>query len=396
MCTTELHAASTQIGQLCVNSTRLDTVTGAAHSGGTARTDRRAGSYVPLAGRSSWHGGSKRSRTGLRDNYRVTIAAETLAEIALDEISLLGANDGARSSFTVWAGDSLIALGPDLNVLGRWRAGRERRGHHATCPGRGLALVSGLDEVRLLDHASRVRWRCRHPPWDPQSAFESGCAWFDAAGQPYAVVPAASYDHCLVLRLDLGSGRPLAQARIEARPAGIVPVYHPDGWVGLSEGEGQDAARAWWVRSATQPGGQAGIEVLDAGWPDWILSDVDPAGARVTTTPHGCFLSTALAVRSFPGLEIVQSVEPPPGEHWDCTALFAGDMIVSALSGPESGQRRLVAVNPRGKIAELSEDQDAWLRPAAGGTWLTVSGTTIRRRKMVRDDEEVPGQMPLW
>jgi hypothetical protein len=117
-------------------------------------------------------------------------------------------------------------------------------------------------------------------------------------------------------------------------------VHHPDGWIGLSEGEGQDAARAWWVRSARQPGGRAGIEVLDGGWTDWTLADVDRAGARVITAPHWCFLSSALVVRSFPGLEVVRSVEPPPGEHWDCTAFFAGDMIVNALTGPGHGQRR--------------------------------------------------------
>jgi hypothetical protein len=330
------------------------------------------------------------------ENDRVTIATETLAEIALDEVSVLGANDGARSSFTARAGDSLVALDPHLNVLGRWQAEGEHRGYHATSPGRGLALISGVDEVRLLDHASRVRWRYPHPPWNPKSAFESGCAWFDVAGQPYAVVPAGSYDHCLVLGLELGSGRPLAQARIEARPAGIEVVHHPDGWIGLSEGEGQDAARAWWVRSARQPGGQAGIEVLDGGWAYWILTDVNPAGAQVITTPHRGFLSSALVVRSFPGLEIVRSIEPPPGEGWDCTAFFAGDMIVNALTGPEHGQRRFVAINPNGKIADLNEDEEGSLCPAADGTWLTATRSTVRRRRMVRNDEEIPGQAPLW
>lgn len=64
----------------------------------------------------------------------------------------------------------------------------------------------------------------------------------------HTVVPAGSYDHCLVVCLDLDSGEPLAEAQIDAAPAGISPVHHPDGWVGLSEGEGQDAVRAWWVR----------------------------------------------------------------------------------------------------------------------------------------------------
>lgn len=80
--------------------------------------------------------------------------------------------------------------------------------------------------------------------------------------------------------------RPLAQTPVKARPAGIIPVHHPDGWVGPSEGEGQEAARAWWVRSASQPPGQKRIEVLDGGWGDWILSDANPAGSMIITTPH--------------------------------------------------------------------------------------------------------------
>lgn len=39
-------------------------------------------------------------------------------------------------------------------------------------------------------------------------------------------------------------GQPLAAKPIRAEPGGIFPVHHPDGWVGLSEGEGQEAAQA--------------------------------------------------------------------------------------------------------------------------------------------------------
>jgi len=324
----------------------------------------------------------------------VPIATETVAEIMLGgEVRLLGANDAARSSFTAWAGNSLVAVDPSLNVLGRWPAGRRHRGHHATYPGGGLALISGPDEVRLLDHAGRALWRYEHPPWS--GAFESGCTWFGEGGQPYAVVPATSYDHCLVLRLDLDSGQPLARAPIEARPAGIIPVHHPDGWVGLSEGEGQDAARTWWVWSATQSAGRMPIEILKAGWDDWILSDVDSSGTKIITTPHMGWRSP-LMVRSFPGLDIVRSVDPPPGESWNEAAFFADDMIVNALSAPEHSQRRLVAISRRGKICDLDEHEDRWPRPAVYGTWLTAHRGTIRLRKMARSDEEIPGQMALW
>jgi hypothetical protein len=72
--------------------------------------------------------------------------------------------------------------------------------------------------------------------------------------EPHAVVPAPSHRGCLVLRLDLNSGRPLAQAAIQTAPARVHPIYHQDGWVGLSAGEGQDAVKAWWVgQQATPP-----------------------------------------------------------------------------------------------------------------------------------------------
>lgn len=71
-------------------------------------------------------------------------------------------------------------------------------------------------------------------------------------------------------------------------------------------------------------------------------------------------------------------------------------MIVSALTGPGPRRRRLVAVDPRGKIADLDEDEGGSLRPAADGTWLIVTRTMIRRRTMARNDEEIPGQVPLW
>jgi len=157
------------------------------------------------------------------ENDRVTIATETLAEIALDgKAGVLGANDAARSSFTVRAGDSLVALSSDLEVLGRWPIDPQHRGHHATCLNRGLALISGPDEVRLLDHTDRALWRYPHPPWTWRRGFASGCTWFDEAGQSYAVVPAASYDHCLVVCLDLESGQPLA-----AKPSGPGPRAYP-------------------------------------------------------------------------------------------------------------------------------------------------------------------------
>ena len=331
-------------------------------------------------------------------NVQVTIVTETLAEIVLDgRVRLLGANDAARTSLTAQVGGSLIALAPDLEVLGRWPVDPQHYGHHATCPDRGLALLSGADEVRVLDHAGRVWWRYRHSPWT--GAFESGCTWFDAAGQPHAVIPAASYDHCLVVCLDLDSGQPRAESAIPARPAGIGPFYHPDGWVGLSEGEGQDAAQAWWVRSASHSPGEMSIEVLDGGWKSWIFIDVDPTGSNIITTPH---MGGPLLVRSFPSLEIVRSIEPPLGQSWIERAFFAGEMIIAGLGARED---RFVAISESDQITDLDQPEARYLVPADHGTWMAVTQTAIRRCRIKSRGEEmsaqgpdgqIPGQTTLW
>jgi hypothetical protein len=309
---------------------------------------------------------------------------ETLSSVALDQIGMVVANDSARSSFTAVAGEVLLALDQDLNILGRWPLGSAGRGWHASSPGRGLALISGPSEVRLLGETGRTLWVYPHTAW--AGAFESGCTWFDSAGQPHAVIPAPSCHGGLVVRFDLETGASLAEVPIvQAAPAGINPVHHPDGWVGLSEGEGQDAAHSWWVRSATSPGGPAGIEVIDAGWDDWVLSDVHHSGRTIVTTPHR---GGPLTVRSFPSLEILLSVRPPSAEDhcgWDFIACFAGDgLIINKLIGHDE---RLAAIDLNGEVHDLDELEEGWLVPAAYGTWLTVGRTAIRRCKLTQQEE---------
>jgi hypothetical protein len=320
----------------------------------------------------------------LRENGPVPSKIETLCSAALDQIGIVVANDSARSSFTAVSGEVLLALDQDLNVLGRWPLDSAGRGWHASSPGRELALISGPREVRLLGETGQTLWAYPHTPW--AGDFESGCTWFDSAGQPHAVIPAPSYDHCLMVRFDLETGAPLAEVPIQAeQPAGINPVHHPDGWVGLSEGEGQDAARAWWVRSVSRPGSPAGIEVIDSGWDDWVLSDVHHTGRRILTTPHR---GGPLTVRSFPSLEVLLSVDPPSTEDhcgWDFTACFVGDgLIINKLIGDDE---RLAVIDLNGEVHDLGEPEEGWLVPAANGTWLTVSRTEIRRCKLTQQEE---------
>jgi hypothetical protein len=363
----------------------------ADEDGSTRSRAQHAGDRVELVGR---HLLRRRRATHqatlwfLRENGLVPSQIETLSSVALDQIGIVVANDSARSSFTAVSGEALLALDQDLNILGRWPLGSATGGWHASSPGRGLALISGPSEVRLLHETGRTFWAYPHTAW--AGNFESGCTWFDSAGQPHAVIPAPSYDGCLVVRFDLETGAPLAQAPIvEAEPAGINPVHHPDGWVGLSEGEGQDAARAWWVRSASP----AAIEVIDAGWDDWVFSDVHHSGRTILTTPHS---GGPLTVRSFPSLEVLLSVDSPSTEDhsgWDFTACFVGDdVIINKLIGDDE---RLAAIDLNGEVHDLDELEEGWLVPAADGTWLAVSGTAIRRCKLTQQEGPSAGRYPV-
>jgi len=232
----------------------------------------------------------------------VRVDTEILAEIRPGErIGRVVANDSGRWSFPAVCGggqDRLVALDPDFRELAGWRAGHGLGvlggyGWPASCPGRGLALACGPDSVVLLDRAGMVAWRHGHAPW-PRGC--PGRAWFGMAGEPYAVVPGAC-DGCAVRRLGLESGEPLAAAPLMAEPAGIRPVHQGGGWAGLSGGEGQAAARAWWVRPAEGAAEGTGLRVIDAGWDDWVLGDADPPGSRVRTVSHD---GRRLLVRSFP------------------------------------------------------------------------------------------------
>ena len=77
-----------------------------------------------------------------------------------------------------------------------------------------------------------------------------------------------------------------------------------------------------------------------------MLSDVDRSGRVIITTPHR---GGPLAVRSFPDLEVLLSVDSPSGdEFWDFTAGFASEgLIVGKLLGPGE---RLVAIDLNGEV----------------------------------------------
>jgi hypothetical protein len=289
-----------------------------------------------------------------------------------ERVGKVVANDARRTTFTVQAGISLHALsGADLKVLATWAVESRSRGTHASWPDKGFALESAPGAV-VLRHRNGPAWRTGHPVW--AGDFESGGAWFDHAGRPFAVVPGADYDGCVVVALSRAAGRVVAQAAIATAPAGIVPVHHRNGWVGLSVDEGKDAARAWWVRLGDDA--RPTLEMLDAGWDDNVLADVDPSGKLVVTVPHG---TGPLVVRTFPDLEPLLRVAAPNADtFWNLDACFVGTRLVARLSGQPDVT---VAVHRDGKLEVLAVGPGR-LVSAAQHTWLTVEPDRIRRWRL--------------
>ena len=326
------------------------------------------------------------------------IEAEELAHIHLDLVHRNVENDGARSSLTVFSTDRLLALDPDLNVIGEWPTGpvADTAGWHATDPERKLALVSDDAEVRMMDQRGRVVWRHQHDPWHSQSVCawfdesgqpypmwgsRSGCAWFDESGEPYAITPEPLSGGCRVVRLDLQTGQPRAHKSVHAAPDAVMPVHHRDGWVGLTTEENQDeGSRAWWVRSHARP--SADFDVIEAGWNDWYLTDVDSSGTRILTTSA----DEPILVRSFPGLDVIRTIEPPAEDHrWGDMACFADDLIITTVTDRRTGEQTRGAIDPAGTFHPMnSHGELEWLSPAADGTWLIVTPASIRRYRATR------------
>lgn len=303
-------------------------------------------------------------------------ACGPLERIAVNETVVaygVRGTDGDRSCLAVTDRDhGLYLLGSErLNVLHRWRLGAEAIGSHAVRVSDRVALISESAAVVLLDGDGRPVWRHRHPPWK-QGAFEAGCAWFDDEGTPFAVVPASGYSGCEVVALSARDGSPTARASISTAPAGIDALHQRAGWTGLSVGEGQDGAYAWWARL------HAGrLELIDGGWTDEVLFDSDPAGTRIITTPHATG-ADAIKVRSFPRLEVLREIEPPPGYWWDFYACFIGPWIVARAHNPDDDDEVLVAIDPDDRISMLARTEDP-ICPGPAGSWISSGSDGIAR-----------------
>lgn len=260
-----------------------------------------------------------------------------------------------------------------LTVTHRWLLTPDAIGSHGILPEQRVAIVSGLQYVSVIDKDGRLIWRHRHPSWQ-HGDYEAGAAWFDHNGKAFAVVPTTTHDACEIVVLAARDGSITHRHRIATAPAGIQPLHQPGGWVGLSVGEGQEATKAWWVRLQEDE-----LQVVDAGWNDEVLFDVDSTGSRIITTPH---VEGPLKIRSFPDLQVVQEIAPPEGYVWDYYACFVGSRIVARAHDDHGGDTEiLVAVGADGHPTPLARTESP-IAPGPEGSWISTWPNGIQRWRL--------------
>jgi hypothetical protein len=77
-------------------------------------------------------------------------------------------------------------------------------------------------------------------------------------------------------------------------------------------------------------------------------------------------------------LDIIQSFDLPGDHGWFFTALFSGDLIIAPMLRYKREDERLAAIDGSGTFHDLGR-WDGSILQAAGGTWLSVTRTRIRR-----------------
>lgn len=205
----------------------------------------------------------------------------------------------------------------------------------------------------------------------------------------YTVVPAASHDHCLVVCLDLDSGQPLAVAPVQAAPEGISPMHHPD--AGLACPKGKD-------RTQLGPGGSARRASFQVGCASKFSMAAGMTGSSWMwihpvrrSSPRAWWRAASRAILPQPGYCQVHRTSTGRVLGLQCILRWQHDRE----RGPRGGGT-FVAVDRRGRIADLDQYKATYLVPAEHGTWLAVTPTTTQHCKIMRGDEEIPGQIALW
>lgn len=263
---------------------------------------------------------------------------------------------------------SLVLLDADLVERRRWPLPDGVVGGVGVDVATGEALVGTHDEVRLLDADGRQRWAHAHAEWE--ASYYSGTCWLDEGGA-WAVVR-SDFGGCEVIRLDRDTGALRASILIETDPAGIEAIPHPDGWTGLSIGEGQDRVLAWWVRAD----GADGVEWFTLTHDGEILVDVHPDGDRILLTPHSSgFGGDDLVVRAWPDLTELRRLPPPAGCLWGMGGAFVDDRVVADAVDEEAEEpdeeEVVLAVDPDGAVARMG--RGTAVRPGGGESWLQLA-----------------------
>ena len=106
-----------------------------------------------------------------------------------------------------------------------------------------------------------------------------------------------------------------------------------------------------------------------------MLFDADAAGTRILTTPHD---EGAIRVRSFPELEVLREIQPPPEYAWDFYACFSGEWIVARAHDEDGEDEVLVAIDPEDRI-EILTRTEAPICPGPGGSWISTGSRAIER-----------------
>jgi hypothetical protein len=125
----------------------------------------------------------------------------------------------------------------------------------------------------------------------------------------------------------------------------MPPLYQNGGWVGVSESEGENAAHAWFVRPSQPHARTPELQVIDAGWNDEHLTDIDQSGSRVLTTALN---SGRITVRTIPTLDIVRELDMLEDEL-PLGACFVGSHLVTRLYHRQA----TIAIDSANRVHEL-------------------------------------------
>jgi hypothetical protein len=101
-------------------------------------------------------------------------------------------------------------------------------------------------------------------------------------------------------------------------------------------------------------------------------------GTRILTTPHE---TGAIKIRSFPRLEILREIQPPPAHEWDFYACFAGAWVIARAHDDDSVNEILVAIDPVDRITTLTRTE-APIFPGPGGCWISTGSRGIARWRL--------------